>query len=150
MRKASLYFILLSIGLLSVSAAFGQTSKTGKITSSSLLIRSGAFAEVLLRTAEYESELESLLLDYTEEFPKVKELRFGISRLFAEKARLSALTPADNEKATTALGKLMVRKVELETDLWKLQQTYADNHADVRRAKRKVEIFEKAIKEILG
>jgi hypothetical protein len=44
----------------------------------------------------------------------------------------------------------MVRKVESEIDLWKLQQSYADGHPDVRRAKKRVEIFEKAIKEILG
>ena len=43
-----------------------------------------------------------------------------------------------------------VRKVEAEIELWKVQQDYADNHPDVRRAKKKVEIYEKAIKEILG
>ena len=44
----------------------------------------------------------------------------------------------------------MVRKVEAEVDLWRLQQSYADGHPDVKRAKRRLEIFEKAIKEILG
>jgi hypothetical protein len=63
---------------------------------------------------------------------------------------LAATKPGDVAKLTLALGKLMVKKVELDTDVWSLQQTLADGHPDVKRAKRKVEIFDKAIKEILG
>ncbi len=44
----------------------------------------------------------------------------------------------------------MVRKVDAEVELWRLQQALADNHPDVKKAKKKVEIFEAAIKEILG
>ncbi|HEX6279046.1 MAG TPA: hypothetical protein VFZ49_03435 [Pyrinomonadaceae bacterium] len=113
-------------------------------------VSTAAYAEVALRRAEFEAELESLLVDYTEEFPRVRELRFGLARLIAESERLIAIKPTDREKATVALGKLIVRKVELEVDLWKLQQAYADEHPEVRRAKKKVEIFEKAIKQILG
>ena len=109
-----------------------------------------AFAEVALKRTDFEADLEALLVDYTDEFPKVKELKYALSKIEAESARLSAIKPADRSKATSALGKLMVRKVEAEIDLWKLQSEYADSHPEVRRAKKKVEIFEKAIKEILG
>jgi hypothetical protein len=43
-----------------------------------------------------------------------------------------------------------MRKVDAEIELWKVSQDYADAHPDVKRARKKVEIFEKAIKEILG
>jgi hypothetical protein len=43
-----------------------------------------------------------------------------------------------------------VRKVELQSDLWSLQQQFGEAHPEVKRAKRKVEIFERAIIEILG
>ena len=109
-----------------------------------------AFAEIALKRADLEAELQSLLIDYTDEFPRVKELKFALTRIEVQTARLGDMKPAERDRATTALGKLMVRKVEAETDLWKVQQDYADNHPDVRRAKKKVEIFEKAIAEILS
>ncbi|MEQ1765043.1 MAG: hypothetical protein ABL984_18095 [Pyrinomonadaceae bacterium] len=107
-----------------------------------------AYAEVALKRADVEAELESLLVEYTDEFPKVKELKYALTRVDAEGARLASIKSGD--RATAALGKLMVRKVEADVELWKVQQDYADNHPDVRRAKKKVEIYEKAIKEILG
>lgn len=109
-----------------------------------------AFAEVALKRTDFEADLEALLVDYTDEFPKVKELKYALTRIEAESARLMAIKPSERGKATSALGKLMVRKVEAEVDLWKLQSDYADTHPEVRRAKKKVEIFEKAIREILG
>ena len=109
-----------------------------------------AYAEVALKRADAEAELESLVVEYTDEFPKVKELRFALARNDAEATRLGSIKAADRERATAALGKLMVRKVEAEVELWKVQQDYADAHPDVKRAKKKVEIYEKAIKEILG
>jgi hypothetical protein len=64
--------------------------------------------------------------------------------------RLLAVKPSDAAKLTTALGKMMVRKVELQLELWSLQQQLGDAHPDVKRARRKVEIYENAVKEILG
>jgi hypothetical protein len=111
---------------------------------------SAAYSEVILRRTEVESELESLLLEFTEDYPKVKANRYMLTQLQKQLDTLAATKPGDVAKLTLALGKLMVKKVELDTDVWSLQQTLADGHPDVKRAKRKVEIFDKAIKEILG
>jgi len=111
---------------------------------------SAAYAELLLRKTEIQSDLESLVLEYTEEFPKVKELRFALALIQREADRLLAAKTLDGSKLTLALGKLIVRKVELETDMWGLLRNFKDEHPDVKRAKRKVEIYEAAIKEILG
>lgn len=111
---------------------------------------SPAYSEVLFRKTELTANLESLLADYTEEFPKVKEIRTELDLIKTATDRLLAIKPADAGKLTLALGKLIVRKVELETDLTALRQQYKDDHPEVKKAKRKVEIFENAIKEILG
>jgi len=57
---------------------------------------------------------------------------------------------ADAGKLTVALGKLLVRKVEFEVELWTLRKTFQEAHPDVRRAKKKADIYEAAVKEILG
>jgi uncharacterized protein involved in exopolysaccharide biosynthesis len=108
-----------------------------------------AYAEIVLRRAELEAEVESLLIGYTEEFPKVKELRFEMESLKKEFSRLSGVDPVERSKLSSALGKLLVRKAGHETDLWSLRQKYDDNHPEVKRAKRRVEIYENSIKAIL-
>ena len=89
-------------------------------------------------------------MEFTEEYPKVKADRYTLAQLQKQLDILMAVKPAEASKLTLALGKLMVKKVELDTDLWSLQQSLADGHPDVKRAKKKVEIFDKAIREILG
>jgi predicted nuclease with TOPRIM domain len=110
---------------------------------------SPAYAEVLLRKTELSAELESLLVEYTEEYPKVKELRYENNLLQKELDRLLAANAADVSRFSVALGKLMVRKCELGTDLWKLQQDFNDQHPEVKRTRRKTELFESAINDVL-
>jgi len=138
--------------LLFAATGISQSVASGKIAiaSTSLARASSAYAEVLLRRTEIEADLEALLVEYTEDYPKVKQERFELDLIAKESGRLLAIKAGDSAKLTAALGKLMVRKVELQGDLWSLQQQFGDAHPDVKRAKRKVEIFERAIKEILG
>jgi len=110
---------------------------------------SPVYAELLLRRTEREAELEEFLLDYTDEFPKVKELKFELELLQKQLDKVSALGASDAPKLSLALGKLLVRKTELEVDVWNMLKQYNADHPEVKRAKRKVEIYEKAVKEIL-
>ncbi len=110
---------------------------------------SPAYAEILLRKTEREAELEEFLLDYTDEFPKVKEIKFEMELLQKQMDKISAVNASDASKLSLALGKLLVRKTELEVDVWNLLRQYNADHPEVKRAKRKVGVYEKAIKEIL-
>lgn len=111
---------------------------------------SPAYAEVLLRKTELQSSVESMLTEFTEEHPKVQEAKYSLEALQYEIDRLMSVKPSDAGKLTLALGKLIVRKVELKTELWSLLKAYKDEHPDVKRAQRKVDIYESAIREILG
>ena len=138
---------------LAVSACFGQAvakQPNSSKTATDAVSSSPAYAEIVLRRTDLTADLESLLIDYTEDYPKVKELRYTLDALKLETERLQKVRPADSGRLTLALGRLIVRKVELETDVWNLLRTYKDEHPDVKRAKRKVDIYEAAIKEILG
>jgi hypothetical protein len=110
---------------------------------------SAAYAEVLLRKTEVEADLEDLLVEHTEEYPKVKESRYEFSLLQNELQKLQTVKPADASKLSLALGKLIVRKVSLEVDLWSMRLQYTDDYEDVKRVKRKIAVFEKAIVDIL-
>jgi uncharacterized protein involved in exopolysaccharide biosynthesis len=118
-------------------------------TTSQIIKSSPAYAELLLRKTEREAELEEFLLDYTDEFPKVKELRFELELLQKQLEKVSSVSASDASKLSLALGKLLVRKTKLEVDFWKLLKQYNADHPEVKRAKRKIEVYEKAVKEIL-
>jgi chromosome segregation ATPase len=145
--KLLIYGIVIASVLLALGIASMAQITTGK---NDPVRSSPAYAELLLQKTELESTLESLLVDYTEEYPKIKGLRVELRLLQAEMDRLLAVKPENSSRLTLALGKLMLRKVELETELETLRAQYKDDHPDVKKAKRKVEVFESAIKEILG
>ncbi len=140
--------------LLFASAVLGQTDgrivpvsgvkETGPIRSS------GAYAEVLLRRTELQADIEAFLGDYTEENSKVIDARFELGILTKDLDRIYTVRPSETAKLTPALGKLIVRRAALETDLARLMRSYNKDHPEVKRAKRRVEIFAASIKEILG
>ena len=150
--KRSAIVLAIALSLCAVVVGQGTKSAAAKTAAEdSIPVKSSpAYAELQLKRTEVFSDLESLLLEYTEEFPKVKELRNTVLLFDRDIARISKVKAGEVSKLTTALGKLMLRRIELETDLWNLQKNYKDEHPDVKRAKRKVEIYENAISDILN
>ena len=142
--KHLLLLVTLILGL--AASSISQTS----VPSPSHVRASPAYAELLLQSTELESTLEALLVDYNEAYPKVKELKTELTLLNAETLRLTAVKPADAGRLTSALGRLMLRKVELEVQYEAMRAQYKDEHPDVKKLKRKIEIYESAIREILG
>ena len=130
-------FILLS------AAAVSAQADAGPIKSSP------AYAEVLLRKTELQADLESFLADYTEANPKIVDLRFELASINKSLDRILAVGPTQTGKLTLALGKLIVRKAALETDLNRLSLKYGKDHTEVKRARRRVEIFENAVNDVL-
>ncbi len=147
MKLFKIIFILSSVFIFSNDVSAQTTKTVTQKPTANPAKSSPAFAEIILRKTELSAELENLLIDYTEDFPKIKELRFELGLLQKDLDKILAVS--DASKLTLALGKLIVRKVELQVDVWSLQKQYADEHPDVKRAKKKVEIYEQAIKEIL-
>ena len=131
--------------LLSFTAAAQKNDETvGPIRASA------AYAEVLLRKTELQADLEAMLPDYTEENPKVVDARFEIGVLTRDIDKMYAVRPTEIGKLTLALGKLLLKRAALETELQRLQRSYAKDNPEVKRAKRRVEIFDNSIKQILG
>lgn len=142
-------FVCAADGYSQKKAEKSSTVTESSRISSQIIKSSPAYAEVLLRKTERESELEEFLIGYTEEFPKVKEIRFELGLIQKETDKILAVNASDAGRLTLALGKLVIRKIELEVDLWNLRSQYKDDHIEVKRARRKLEIYEKAVREIL-
>ncbi len=149
MKNLRSIFILLAIFVFAVVGNAQNNAKSNSLQFSQEVKSSPAFAELILRRTELESELEELLVSYTDEYPKVKDLRYELSILQREFEKITKVKSSEAGKLTLALGKLMVRKAEIETDYWNFKNRYSDEHPQTKRAKRKLEIFDKAINEIM-
>ena len=138
-----LLHLTLTLFLAFAAASVAAQSDAGPIRSSP------AYAEVLLRKTELQSELEAVLPDYTEANPKVIDLRAELANINKALDRIYAVKPTETGKLTLALGKLIVKQAALQTDLARLMRSYNKDHPEVKRARRKLEIFEAAVNEIL-
>lgn len=145
----SLFFLL----FFSLSA-FAQTDvkkpKLDYSTPTSKAIKSSpAYAALILHRTTLRAELEELLTTYTEDFPKVVDMRFEIDLVNYELSRLLDTKVTDSCKLSDSLGKLILKKTEVEMTLWNLKKKYKGEHPEVQRTNKKLEIYEKAILEVL-
>jgi uncharacterized protein involved in exopolysaccharide biosynthesis len=122
---------------------------SGQTDAMSVVRASAAYAELKLRKTEVEADLEALSANYTAESPRIVELKAEVAGLDAAVSRLLKVRPADPGRFTVSLGKLLVRHAALSVEVLKHMRTYAPDHPEVLRAKRRVEVFDRAIKEIL-
>lgn len=146
--NAAFLFLLTAVSLAQTDSR-AKTAPTVPKQIAQAVKSSPAYAEILLRKTERDAQLEELLLTYTDEFPKVKELKFEVAWLQKNIDDISAVNVSDAAKLTLALGKLLVRQTELRVDLFNLHKQYNDDNIDVKRLRRKIEVYDKAIKEIL-
>jgi hypothetical protein len=141
--------IILSLVFVSVFSVICFAQPKAKMSATNSAKSTPAFAEIILLKTEVESRLEELLLDYKEEYPEVKKNRVQLGFINKESDKMLKLDASQMPKLTLALGKLLVRKIELQSDLSALLENYKEEHQEVARAKKKLEIFEKAIAEIM-
>lgn len=148
------YIFSLTFLLLFSLSAFAQTDdkkpKLDYSTATSKAIKSSpAYAALVLHRTTIRAELEEMLTTYTEDFPKVVDARHEIDLVNFELSRLLDTKVTDSCRLSDSLGKLILKKTEVEMLIWNLKKKYKDEHPDVQRANKKLEIYEKAIVEIL-
>lgn len=136
--------ILLFLAMIAIPLVCrGQSGEPGPIKSSA------AYAEVLLRKTELQADLEAFLADYTEANPKVVDARFELSSLDASLEKIFAVKPSETGKLTGALGKLIVRRAAAAAEYNHLLRSYNADHPEVKRAKRRLDLYDNAVREIL-
>jgi uncharacterized protein involved in exopolysaccharide biosynthesis len=111
---------------------------------------SAAYSEVLLRRTEVRADLADAEASYTETHPKLFELRAEMQAIDRAAERLINVPAADVGKLTFGLGRLLVRKAALESDLARLRRNYNKEHPEVLRSVRRIQVFENAIAEVLA
>ncbi len=149
--KVVLFILLNAIVAISISGQIRDSKKTNPPTQqyAQEVKSSAAFAEIIVRQAELQSDLGELLVAYTEEYPKVRQTRYELEVLNNDLSNISKLKGTEASILTQALGKLLVRRAEISTDFWVNKEQYDEDHPNFKKAKRKLDIYNEAIKKIL-
>lgn len=139
------------ITILTLAAAVFAQSKTAQKSPVDLQMikNTPAYAEIILKKVSLEAEIEELLVAYTEDFPKVKEHRFKLNLVDKALEKILTVKTSEAGKLSAALGKLIIQKIEYDAELAELRKDYNDEYPDIKRARRKVEVYQKAIDDIL-
>ena len=136
-------FILLSLSLLLSGVTFAQVADNPVARSSA------AYAELLLRKTDVAAEIDALAADYTDTNPKMLDMRAELTALDKWLGKLLAVKAADSGKLTLALGKLIVRRCSLEAELARLIRSYDQEHQEVKRARKRLAVFNVALDDLL-
>ena len=147
------FYVPVFILLFFTSAVFSQ-AKPPKATPtpappSSSIKSSAAYIELILHKAGIEAELLDMSVEYTDEYPKVKELKLEVQFVQAELVNLQELSAAVLPRLTESFARLLLQKIKMQVDLAGLRAVHKDDHPDVKRAMHRVDIYEKAIKDVL-
>lgn len=108
-----------------------------------------AYAELVNRKVEVEADYKELLVDYTEENPKVKIKKAELTSINLELAKITVMDASMIQKLTASFGKLLLRKIELEREVHELQLKFSEEHPSVIKAKEKVAVLDQEIQKIL-
>ncbi len=142
-------FIFLILFTFGVSAQT-DTKKIDYSTTTSKAIKSSpAYSALILKRTLVKADLEEMLVTYTEDFPKVVDARHEIDLLNFELTRLLETNVTESCKLSDSLGQLILKKTEIEMELWNLKKKYKEDHPEIIRTKRKLNTFEKGIVEVL-
>ncbi len=147
-----LRFLIVLVGIVGLSpAVFSQSPvPLSKEVEVGPIRASAAFSVVTLRRTELEADLVSFVEDYTEENPRVIDTRFELASINKELDRMFAISPSETQRLTEATGKLILRKAELETEHNRLLRSQKPDHPQAKRLAKKIEIYQKALKQIFG
>jgi uncharacterized protein involved in exopolysaccharide biosynthesis len=110
---------------------------------------SPAYGELVMRKVEVEADLKQLLVDYTEEHPRAKEKKVELDALNREMDKIAAMDNAMIPKLTSTIGKLILRKIELEAEMFRLSGQYAKDHPFIKKTRDKLEVIEGEIQKAL-
>ncbi|MFL6374181.1 MAG: hypothetical protein ACJ73D_05905 [Pyrinomonadaceae bacterium] len=142
MKKALLLFMIIAASAIGI---FAQ----GSAADQAVIKGTPAYAEVLLRKTELLADLEAFTPDYTDANPKIVDLKAELASINKSLDRVLAVKPAQASRLTEALGRMMVKKAALEADLTRLSRQYNKDYPDVKRAQRRVDLYEASINDIL-
>ena len=144
MRLVSILFGLAVLA--SAPAVYGQTVA---VTQEVDPRTTQAYSMLIERRVKVQAQLETLLHEYSSNWPPAKKLQAELDALKTEMKRMSELDQMLMPKLTSGVGALILRKTVLISEIKMLTEEESSEWPPLKEKQRELELLEKQIEKIL-
>jgi uncharacterized protein involved in exopolysaccharide biosynthesis len=139
------FLLALALGImLSSSAAYAQN------ISSSLEPRTTpAYSTLIQRRVKVQAQLESLLEEYSSEWPQAKTFQFELDALKIEMKKMLEVPEEKVSNLTSGYGTLILRRVSLDAEIQSLLLEYSPNYPGLKEKQRELELLDQETRKIM-
>ena len=134
-------FVALSSAVLAQQVSPKQTEVDPKT--------SEAYSLLVQRKVKLQAELETLLREYSGEWPPAKQLQFEFDALKAELKKMAEVDQSKVSKLTPGYGRLILRKVALSGEIDTLLREQSSEWPASKEKQRELELLDQEIQKIM-
>lgn len=109
-----------------------------------------AYTLLVQRKVKLQAELETVLAEYSSDWPPAKRLQFELDALKVEMKKLAETDEAQIPKLTNGYGTLLLRRAALEGEIESLSQEQGSDWPDLKQKRRELELLDNELKKILN
>jgi len=109
-----------------------------------------AYSLLVQRKVKVQAELETLVKEYSSEWPPARTLQFELDALKAEMKKLVEIDEAQIPKLTNGYGTLLLRRAALQSEIQSLSAEEGPEWPTVKQKQRELELLDIELKKIMG
>jgi len=107
-----------------------------------------AYSMLVERRAKVQAHLETLLSEYTSDWPATKKLQAEFDALRLEMKKMSEADQTMIPKLTSGYGMLILRKTALAGDIQSLLETEGSDWPPLKEKQRELELLDRQIQKL--
>lgn len=108
-----------------------------------------AYATLIQRKVKVQAQLESLLEEYSSEWPQAKTFQFELASLKIEMKKMLEVPDEKVSKLTSGYGTLILRRVSLDAEIQSLLLQYEPTYPGLKEKQRELELLDKETQKIM-
>ena len=110
---------------------------------------SDAYSLLIQRKVTLQAKLESMVREYSSDWPPAKGLQFELDALKTEMRKMSEVDQSRTSKLTSGYGGLVLRKVSLTGEIQLLLQEQSSEWPVTKDKQRELELLDREIQELM-
>jgi|GEM_PF-2670531 len=108
-----------------------------------------AYSMLIQEKVKLQAELESLLIEYSSDWPKSKMLQFKLDTLKSEMKKMAEVEESKVIKLTSGFGSLVLRRITLATEVHVLLEEQGSEWPTFKLKQRELELLDKEIQKLM-
>ena len=108
-----------------------------------------AYSMLIQEKVKLQAELESLLIEYSSDWPKSKMLQFKLDTLKSEMKKMAEVEESKVIKLTSGFGSLVLRRITLATEVHVLLEEQGSEWPTFKLKQRELELLDKEIEKLM-